>query len=98
MLELVVPESLDAAALDDDRLAPVREMVGRRVYAFEGPLDDGQVLATTLSEHTSGPPVLLNAVANQTAGTRTVDVYMYRGGQHMSVSRGVEKPVPEDET
>lgn len=97
MLELVVPSALDADAAADDRLSPLREMVGRRVYAIDGPFDAAQALAATLSEAGGGPPVLLNVVTDQTGDTRTVDVHMYRGGQHVSVSRGVEKPRPQDE-
>jgi len=97
MFELVVPDALDAEVPADDRLSPVREMVGRRVYAFEGPRAAAQELAATLSEASGGPPVLLNVVTEQTSGRRIVDVYMYRGGQQQSVSRGVEKPTPDDE-
>jgi hypothetical protein len=96
MLELVVPDSLAGHdALDDDRLTPVREMVGRQVFSFDGAPDEARALAATLSQ-AGGPPVLLNDVTDQAAGTRTVDVFMYREGQQVSVSRGVEKPTPEE--
>lgn len=97
MLELVVPDALgDHPALNDDRLSMAREMVGRQVYTFSGPLEEGCDRAAALSEETSGPPVLLNEITEQTSDTRVVDVYMYRNGQQMSVSSGVEKPRPDD--
>jgi hypothetical protein len=97
MLELVVPDSLAGHdALDDDRLTPVREMVGRQVFSFDGAPDEARALAATLSQ-AGGPPVLLNDVTDQTPETRTVDVYMYRDGEQKSGSMGVQKPRPDDD-
>ena len=97
MPELVVPDALgDHPALNDDRLSIAREMVGRQVYTFSGPLEEGCELAATLSEETGGPPVLLNDITEQTPETRVVDVYMYRNGRQMSVSANVEKPRPDE--
>lgn len=96
MIELVVPDALDGhAQLDDDRLSTVREMVGRQVFSFEGPLDDALTLAEKLSEDSRGTPVLVNDVAEQTGDTRTVDVYIHQDGRRMSVSEGVERPRPD---
>jgi hypothetical protein len=96
MTELVVPDPLDGhSALDDDRLSLSREMVGRRVFAFDGPLDDGLALAETLSEESRGTPVLVNDVTSETDDVRVVDVYMHQGGRRMSVSEGVERPQPD---
>jgi len=93
MTELVVPDALDGhAKLEDDRLSLTREMVGRRVFAFDGPLDDALSLAEQLSEESRGNPVLVNDVKDKTEDARIVDVYMHRGGRQMSVSEGVERP------
>lgn len=95
MPELVVPTGLQShPALDDDRLALHREMVGRHVYAFDGPLDESRTMATTLSEDASAP-VLVNDVTETTDDTRTVDVYMHQGGREQSVSKGVTQPRPD---
>ncbi len=96
MIELVVPDALDEhPALDDDRLSSTREMVGRRVLAFDGPLDDALALAEQLSEESRGNPVLVNDVTDRTDDLRIVDVYMHQGGRQMSVSEGVERPRPD---
>lgn len=93
MIELVAPDALDGhAVLDDDRLTPTREMVGRRVFAFDGPLEEALALAEQLSEDSRGNPVLVNDVTDKTEDTRIVDVYMHRGGRQMSVSEDVERP------
>lgn len=95
MLEIVVPDTFDAhPGLDAPRLSLSRTMVGRHVYAFDGPLDDGLALARTLSEDAASP-VLVNHVIDETDDTRIVDVYMHQDGQHMSTSERVEKPLPE---
>jgi len=97
MIELVVPEALgDHSTLTDEAVSLTREMVGRRVYAFTGPLADGCDRAAALSEASDGPPVLVNHITDQTSDTRVVDVYMYRNGRQMSVSSGVEKPRPDE--
>jgi hypothetical protein len=96
MIELVVPDALaEHAQLDDDRLSVAREMVGRQVFSFDGPLDDALALAESLSEESGGAPVLVNDVAKQTDETRIVDVYMHQDGRRMSVSEGAERPVPD---
>ena len=96
MIELVVPDALDGhEQLDDDRLSMAREMVGRQVFSFDGPLDDALALAEELSEESGGNPVLVNDVMEKTEETRIVDVYMHRGGRQMSVSEGVERPRPD---
>jgi hypothetical protein len=96
MTELVVPDALDGhAMLDDDRLTMDREMVGRRVFAFDGPLDEVLALAEELSEESRGNPVLVNDVTEETEDARVVDVYMHQGGRRMSVSEGVERPRPD---
>lgn len=93
MIELVVPDALDEhEQLDDDRLSTAREMVGRQVFAFDGPLDDALVLAEALSEKSRGNPVLVNDVTERMEDARIVDVYMHQGGRRMSVSEGVERP------
>jgi len=96
MPELVVPDALDDhPSLNDDRLSLNREMVGRRVFAFEGPLDDVLALAEELSSDSRGNPVLVNDITSETDETRIVDVYMHQGGRRMSVSEGVEQPLPD---
>jgi hypothetical protein len=97
MPELVVPDALDPSSRLDDRFSLRREMVGRRVYAFDGPLDEVLALATELSEEVNGQPVLVNDVTDETDDTRIVDVYVHQGGRQMSVSEGVERPPPDDE-
>jgi hypothetical protein len=92
MTELVAPDALDGhSLLDDDRLSLSRDMVGRRVFAFDGTLDEAFSLAEALSEEVRGQPVLINEVTDETDDARIVDVYMHRNGQQMSVSNGVEK-------
>lgn len=96
MIELVVPDALaDHTQLDDDRLSVARELVGRLVFSVDGPLDDALALAETLSAESGGAPVLVNDVAEQTGDTRIVDVYMHQGGRQVSVSEGVERPLPD---
>lgn len=96
MIELVVPDALDGhAQLDDDRLSVAREMVGRQVFSFDGPLDDALTLAEGLSEDSRGNPVLVNDVTAESEDTRIVDVYMHQDGRQMSVSEGVERPRPD---
>jgi hypothetical protein len=98
MIELVVPDALDGhEQLDDDRLSMAREMVGRRVFAFDGPLDDALAFAEALSEDSRGNPVLVNDVTERTEDARIVDVYMHQGGRRMSASEGVERPPPDDQ-
>lgn len=94
MIEIVVPDS-NEDELADERLSIHRQLVGRTVYAFDGPREDALSLAAELSENTGGAPVLVNDVASQTDDSRTVDIYMHRDGQRMSVSKGVERPLPE---
>lgn len=96
MIELVVPDAFDGhPQLDDDRLSVAREMVGRQVFSFDGPLDDARALAEGLSEDSRGTPVLVNDVTETTEDARVVDVYMHRDGRQMSVSEGVERPRPD---
>lgn len=96
MIELVVPDAMTGhALLDDDRFSLAREMVGRHVFAFEGPLDEGLSIAEQLSEDSPGPPVLVNDVTDESKDKRIVDVYMHQGGRQRSVSEGVERPLPE---
>lgn len=93
MVELVVPETIgDVPHLDDNRLSLTRDMVGRRVFVFEGDVAAARSLASDLSEETEGAPVLVNDVRSQTEASRTLDVYMHRDGQPMSVSEDVERP------
>jgi len=93
MPELVVPDAASShSRLDDDRLTRTREMVGRQVFAFDGPLEEVLALAEELSGEVNGAPVLVNDVTGQSEDTRTLDVYMHQGGRRMSVSEGVEKP------
>lgn len=93
MPELVVPDTASGSSLlDDERLTRTREMVGRQVFAFDGPLEEVLVLAEQLSAEIQGPPVLVNDVTDQTEETRAVDVYMHQNGRRMGVSEGVEKP------
>lgn len=95
MIELVVPDAMTGhALLDDDRVSLVREMVGRCVFEFDGPLDGGLSIAGQLSED-SAAPVLVNDVKSENRDKRIVDVYMHQGGQRRSVSEGVERPLPE---
>lgn len=95
MIELVIPESLlGADVLDDDRLSAVRTMVGRRVFAVEGTLEDAQRLANAVSE-AGREPVIVNDVTDRTEETRVVDVYMHQAGRQQSVSKGVERPRTE---
>jgi hypothetical protein len=97
MPELVVPDALDGhALLDDDRLSPSREMVGRRVFSFEGPLDAVLGLAAKLSAESRGQPVLVNDITAETDEGRVVDVYMHQGGQQRSVSEDVMRPSPSE--
>ncbi len=96
MTELVVPDAMNGHdMLDDDRLALTREMVGRHVFAFDGPLDEVLSIAEQLSEESRGNPVLVNDVTEESDDSRIVDVYMHQGGRQMSVSEGVERPTPE---
>ena len=96
MIELVVPDSLDGPdQLDDDRLTLDREMVGRQVFVFDGPLDAARALAEDLSTESRGNPVLVNDVTDEAEDVRIVDVYMHQGGRQMSVSKGVERPRPD---
>lgn len=93
MIELVIPDALaDHPKLADDRLSEVREMVGRSVYIFDGPLNEGLTVAEQLSSDAPSQPVLVNDVTNATEDMRTVDVYVHQNGQQMSVSRGVDRP------
>lgn len=93
MIELVIPDVLeDHTQLDDDRLSEVREMVGRRVYTFDGPLAEGLTVAEQLSDDARNQPVLINDVTSKTGDMRTVDVYVHQNGQQMSVSKGVDRP------
>lgn len=93
MIELVVPNALDGhAQLGDDRLCIAREMVGRQVFSFDGPLDDALALAEDLSAESQGNPVLVNDITAETDDARVVDVYMHQNGRQMSVSEGVERP------
>jgi len=97
MPELVVPDALDDNdLLDDDRLSPTREMVGRRVFSFDGPLDAVLDLAEKLSAESRGQPVLVNDVTAESDEGRVVDVYMHQGGQRRSVSEGVTRPAPSE--
>ena len=97
MPELVVPDALDGHdLLDDDRLSPTREMVGRRVFSFDGPLDAVLDLAAKLSGESRGQPVLVNDITTETDEGRIVDVYMHQGGRQMSVSEGVTRPSPTE--
>lgn len=93
MIELVIPEALsDHPQLADDRLSEAREMVGRRVYIFDAPLNEGLTVAEQLSSDAPSQPVLVNDVTNATEDGQTVDVYVHRNGQRMSASRGVDRP------
>jgi len=94
MIELVTPDSDDGGTRTDGRLKQSRELVGRTVYTFDGPLEDALSLAEELSQTTGGAPVLVNDVKDRDDDTRIVDVYMHRNGRQMSVSRGVERPRP----
>lgn len=97
MPELVLPDALDDHSVHDDaRVSVRREMVGRRVLAFDGPLDEALALAESLSATRPGDPVLVNEVTSETDDTRTVNVYMHQGGRRMSVSEGVEQPLPDE--
>jgi len=96
MIELVVPDAVDVSSrLDSTHYSLHREMVGRRVFAADGPLEEVLALAEELSEDTGGEPVLVNDVVGQGEDTRRVDVYVLRGGHRLSVSEGVERPRPE---
>jgi hypothetical protein len=93
MPELIVPDALPANVLpDDDRLSLSRELVGRRVFSFDGPLDAVLTLAETMSAESRGQPVLVNDVTAETDEGRIVDVYMHQGGERRSVSEGVPRP------
>lgn len=97
MPELIVPDALDDNdLLDDDRLSLSRELVGRRVFSFDGPLDAVLDLAEALSAESRGQPVLVNDVTAETDEGRTVDVYMHQGGQRKSVSESVSRPAPSE--
>lgn len=92
MIEIVVPEDLsDNDHLDDARISPCREMVGREVFSFDGPLEDAKQIASAVSAD-GRAPVLVNDVTGQTDEQRIVDVYMHQGGKERSVSKGVERP------
>lgn len=92
MIEIVVPEDLtDSDDLDDDRISALREMVGREVFSFDGPLEDAKQIASAVSAG-GREPVLVNDVTDQTDEQRIVDVYMHQGGQERSASKGVERP------
>jgi hypothetical protein len=96
VIELVVPEALDPSSrLDDTRYSLRREMVGRRVFAADGPLDEVLTTAEELSADVRGGPVLVNDVVDRDEHTRMVDVYVHRDGRCLSVSEGVERPNPE---
>jgi hypothetical protein len=96
MPELVVPDALDDHDLTgDDRLSVTRELVGRRVFAFDGPLDEALALGEALSAGSRAQPVLVNDITAEAGDTRTVDVYMHRGGRRVSVSEDVERPRPD---
>lgn len=93
MIELVIPDGLeDHTLLGDERLSETREMVGRHVYSFDGPLNEGLALAKQLSGDVPSQPVLVNHVTNETKDMWTVDVYVHQNGQQMSVSKGVDRP------
>jgi hypothetical protein len=97
MPELVVPDALDDHdLLDDDCLSPSRDLVGRRVFSFDGPLDEALALAEVLSGESGGQPVLVNDVTAETDDGRIVDVYMHQGGRRRSVSEDVERPSPSE--
>jgi len=96
MIELVVPDDVDPSSrLDDTRYSLRREMVGRRVFAAAGALDEVLTLAEELSADAGDEPVLVNDVVEQGEDTRVVDVYVHRDGHCLSVSDGVERPNPE---
>ena len=97
MPELVVPDTLAENDLpNDDRLALARELVDRRVFSFDGPLNEVLKLAENLSGESRGRPVLVNDTTAETDEGRIVDVYMHQGGQRRSVSEGVPRPSPSE--
>jgi len=76
MIELVLPDALEGnGTLNDDRLSLMREMVGRRVFAFDGLLEEVLTLAENLSEESRGSPVLVNDVTSKTENTRRRSVH-----------------------
>lgn len=95
MIELVVPDTLERDDhLEDDRLSLARTMVGRRVFAFEGTLEEAREIAAELSGE-SREPVLVNDVRDRGGEARIVDVYMHRAGRQLSVSKNVRRPSPK---